>query len=162
MENLAHSASFHSRKKTAPSKPGIKQLGWRDLRQPKVAAWGLASLFPIWLTFAIATFPGEWLHTTVPSVPVVPTWVAAPGEAEGKWDWTSVHALLFGGDVDLVARKPTSLSSNRLVLPGLDVEGGKPDGTPAGEALSLRGRRLEGAVLHEAHLRHVDFTAVQL
>ena len=26
MENLAHSASFHSREKTAPSNPGIKQL----------------------------------------------------------------------------------------------------------------------------------------
>src|SRR6478752_5838574 len=26
MVNLAHSASFHSREKTAPSKPGIKQL----------------------------------------------------------------------------------------------------------------------------------------
>lgn len=25
MQNLAHSASFHSREKTAPSKPGIKQ-----------------------------------------------------------------------------------------------------------------------------------------
>ena len=27
MENLAHSASFHSREKTAPSNPGIKHLG---------------------------------------------------------------------------------------------------------------------------------------
>jgi hypothetical protein len=31
MQNLAHSASFHSREKTAPSKPGIKhqEHGWR-------------------------------------------------------------------------------------------------------------------------------------
>src|SRR3712207_4372182 len=27
MENLAHSASFHSNEKSAPSKPGTKQLG---------------------------------------------------------------------------------------------------------------------------------------
>jgi hypothetical protein len=27
VENLSHSASFHSVEKTAPSKPGIKQLG---------------------------------------------------------------------------------------------------------------------------------------
>jgi hypothetical protein len=31
VENLAHSASFHSREKIAPSNPGIKQLGkFRD------------------------------------------------------------------------------------------------------------------------------------
>ena len=28
MQNLAHSASFHSREKSAPSKPGTKQLGY--------------------------------------------------------------------------------------------------------------------------------------
>src|SRR3954471_6365947 len=28
MQNLAHSASFHSREKSAPSKPGTKQVGW--------------------------------------------------------------------------------------------------------------------------------------
>jgi hypothetical protein len=27
VKNLSHSASFHSVEKTAPSKPGIKQLG---------------------------------------------------------------------------------------------------------------------------------------
>src|SRR3954471_1823045 len=28
MKNLAHSASFHSNEKSAPSKPGTKQVGW--------------------------------------------------------------------------------------------------------------------------------------
>jgi hypothetical protein len=79
-----------------------------------------------------------------------------PEKPRQPWGWTSVHAVLFGGDVDLVARKPTSLWSNRLVLPGLNAEGGKPDGAPGGEVLSLRGRRLEGAVLLDAHLRHRD------
>src|ERR1700722_8759195 len=31
VENLAHSASFHSREKTAPSKSGIKHLGTRSM-----------------------------------------------------------------------------------------------------------------------------------
>ena len=138
------------------------RLGWRDLRRGKVAAWGLASLLPVFLVFAIATFPGEWLHATLPTVRVVPTQVAASGPTKGGWTWTSVHALLLGGDVDLVARKPSSLWSNRLVLPGLDAEAGRADGKLGGEALSLRGRRLEGAVLLDARLRRVDFTAARL
>ena len=34
MVNLAHSASFHSWEKIAPSKSGIKHLGYRDLAFP--------------------------------------------------------------------------------------------------------------------------------
>jgi uncharacterized protein YjbI with pentapeptide repeats len=81
--------------------------------------------------------------------------------------WRSLHELLVAGDVDFVARKPTSLWSNRLVLPGLDVIDRAKFDTEAKiaaltETLSLRGRRLEGAVLIEARLRKVDFTAARL
>src|ERR1700730_218664 len=35
--------------------------------------------------------------------------------------WASLHELLVAGKVDFAARKPTSLCSNRLVLPGFDA-----------------------------------------
>jgi len=82
-------------------------------------------------------------------------------------EWTSLHDLLVAGDVDLVARKPRSLWSNRLVLPGIDViDHAKFDSEEKIEALretfSLRGRRLEGAVLIGSGLRKVDFTGARL
>ena len=82
-------------------------------------------------------------------------------------EWTSLHDLLVAGNVDLVARKPTSLWSNRLVLPGIDViDHAKFDSEEKLESLretvSLRGRDLEGAVLIGSDLRKADFTAAQL
>ena len=82
-------------------------------------------------------------------------------------EWTSLHDLLVGGDVDLVARKPRSLWSNRLVLPGIDViDRAKFDSEEKikalPETLSLRGRRLEGAILIDSVLRKADLTAAQL
>ena len=82
-------------------------------------------------------------------------------------EWTSLHDLLVAGDVDLVARKPRSLWSNWLVLPGVDViDHAKFDSEEKIEALretfSLRGRRLEGAVLIGSGLRKVDFTGARL
>jgi uncharacterized protein YjbI with pentapeptide repeats len=135
-------------------------LAWRDLRRGKVAAWALASLAPVLLVFTIATFPGEWLDQNLPSIRIVPT----------KWPftgWTSPHDLLVGGDVDFVAQKPTSLWSNRLVLPNIDVIDHAKFDTEAKiaalpETLSLRGRRLEGAVLLSARLRKADFTGAHL
>src|SRR6266700_3709015 len=81
--------------------------------------------------------------------------------------WSSLHELLVAGAVDFVARKPTSLWSNRLVLPDIDViDHAKFDSdakiAALPESLSLRGRRLEGAVLAGARLRKVDFTAAHL
>jgi uncharacterized protein YjbI with pentapeptide repeats len=113
-----------------------------DFRTWPVVTALLASLAPIFLVFSIATFPGELLDRT-PSIRFVPT-------SEG---WTSLHELLVAGDVDLVARKPTSLWSNRLVLPGVEATAGP---------VSLRGRQLEGAVLISARLAKVDFTAARL
>ena len=82
-------------------------------------------------------------------------------------EWTSLHDMLVAGDVDLIARKPTSLWSNRLVLPGIDVidhatfDSDEKSGTSR-ETLSLRGRRLEGAVLIDSDLRKADLTAARL
>ena len=42
VENLAHSASFHSREKIAPSNHGIKQLGWLAAAADEVGEVGHA------------------------------------------------------------------------------------------------------------------------
>jgi hypothetical protein len=81
----------------------------RDVRSPKVATAALASLACVVLVFAVATFPGEWLDETLPSIRFVPTnWPSG--------EWTSLHKLLVAGEVDPIAGKPTSLWSNRLVV----------------------------------------------
>jgi hypothetical protein len=83
-------------------------ISWRDMGRYTVRAMALASLASLTLVFAIATFPGEWLHAKLPSVKVVPT----------SWSpirWHSLHDLLVGGEVDLARRRVTSLLSNRLV-----------------------------------------------
>ncbi len=134
-----------------------------DFRRGKVAAVVLASLAPVLLVFTIATFPGEWLERNLPPVRFVPTKWSTPK----SMGWSSLHELLVAGAVDFVARKPTSLWSNRLVLPDIDViDHAKFDSdakiAALPESLSLRGRRLEGAVLAGARLRKVDFTAAHL
>jgi uncharacterized protein YjbI with pentapeptide repeats len=138
-------------------------IGWRDFRHWRAAAAAVASLMPVFLVFTIATFPGEWLHENLPSARFIPS-------KESKFGfrlWISPHEVLFAGDIDLVTRRPTSLWSNRLVLPGIDViDHGKFDSdakiAAAPETFSLRDRRLEGAVLLGARMRKVDFTAARL
>jgi uncharacterized protein YjbI with pentapeptide repeats len=137
-------------------------LSWRDFRRPRIAGWAVLSLAPLLLVFTIATFPGEWLHANLPPLRFVPLPTRTADEPDG-WTLRSIHELLFGGDVDLVTRKPTSLWSNRLVLPGLDIsDRAKGGGDALAGAFSLRGRGLEGAVLLDARLRNVDFTAARL
>jgi uncharacterized protein YjbI with pentapeptide repeats len=103
------------------------------------------------LVFAVATFPGEWLEERLkPLQPIA-----------------LLRRALIEGEVDTDARKPQSLWSNRLVLPGLDViDHTKLDTEEKIAALpvtaSLRARHLEGAVLIDAGLRKVDFTAARL
>lgn len=156
-------------------------ITWRDLRHGKVAAAALVSLAPLLLVFTIATFPGEWLDK-LPSVRFVPmAWIQAgrpilwrPERTPGTWvavslkpEKVSLHEVLVAGLIDLVARKQTSVWSNRLVLPGIDViDRTKFDSeakiAAACETLSLRGRRLEGAILIGARLTNVDFAGVHL
>jgi len=146
-------------------------LSRADLRRVKIRIFGAVSLVPILLVFTIATFPGEWLEDTLPPLQIVPwngeTFDLEKGEMVRSWRLTSLHELLVAGEVDFAARKPESLWSNRLVLPGFDaIDHTKFDSEAkieaASETVSLRARHLEGAVLIGAELRKADFTGAQL
>jgi uncharacterized protein YjbI with pentapeptide repeats len=81
--------------------------------------------------------------------------------------WATLHELLVAGEVDFAARKPKSLWSNRLVLPGFDaIDHAKLDSeakiAAATKTVSLRARHLEGAVLIGAVLRKADLAAAHL
>jgi uncharacterized protein YjbI with pentapeptide repeats len=123
------------------------------VRRWRSVGWGAGvmlvciSLVSFVLVFAIATFPGEWL--------------------EAKLGWFPLRHSLIAGEVDDTARRPTSLWSNRLVLPGFDViDHAKFDTeakiVAAPEMASLRGRHLEAAMLYGAILRKVDFKGADL
>jgi uncharacterized protein YjbI with pentapeptide repeats len=138
-------------------------LASRDLRRPKIIALAFVSLGPVLLVTVIATFPGEWLEENLPSLRFIP-WKEERFE---PWRLASLHELLVAGEVDLVARKPKSLWSNRIVLPGFDVIDHAKFDTEAKiaalpEIASFRTRHLEGAVLIAASLRKADFTGAQL
>lgn len=143
------------------------QLRWLLRRRRRVQASVGASLVLLILVFTIATFPGEALHK-LPSQRFIPT----GGLYAFLWDlenanFKSVHDLLVAGKVDHAARKPRSLWSNRLVLPGFDVIDRTKFDTVAKiealpETISLRKRNLEGAVLIGAKLRKADLTAANM
>ena len=143
------------------------RLGWRDLQRGRVVAAATASLAAVLLVLCVATFPGEWLDGNLPSARFLPAhWFIATSQT-ARPEWTSLHEVLVAGEVDYVARKPRSLWSNRLVLPKIEVIDHARFDTEAKiaaltETLSLRGRRLEGAVLLFAGLTKADFTAAQL
>jgi len=129
-------------------------LSWRDFWRGNVAAVAQVSLAVslalVLLVFEVSTFPGESLNENPLSVGFLP-----------------LRKLLVAGEIDYAARKPKSLWSNVLVLPNIDVLDHAKFDTEAKiaalpETLSLRGRRLEGAVLLGARLRKVDFTAARL
>ena len=116
-----------------------------------IVAMLLLSIISLPLVFTIATFSSEWLERELRALPVI-----AP-----------LRKALVAGDVDSNARRPQSLWSDRLVLPGLDViDHTKLDTEAKIAALpvtaSLRARHLEGAVLIGAGLRKVDFTGSNL
>jgi uncharacterized protein YjbI with pentapeptide repeats len=148
-------------------------LTWQDFKRPKIAAWTIASLLPVLLVFTIATFPGEWLEDALPTVRLVPTTLAAwqlPSVKEmqaTRSGWATLHELLVAGQVNEITQQPSSLLSNRLLLPGIDVidylkfdTEDKISAHPI--TISLRGRQLQGAVMPEAKLRKADFTGAQL
>jgi uncharacterized protein YjbI with pentapeptide repeats len=168
------------------------RLGWSDLKRVKVQVLLLVSILPLLLALTIATFPGEWLEEHLRSLPIVPTdwptWGAESDQATnaaeknrgifaelklrtaaalGSMGWTSPHQLLVAGEVNYVTGRPQSLWSNVLVLPNFEL-GDRVKFDAQGkvaissDALSLRGRSLEGAVLVRAHLRKADFTGAFL
>jgi len=126
-------------------------LVWVDFKRVKVQAWLLASFLPVLVMVTIATFPGESLEQTLRPVP----------------GWATLHKLLVAGEVNYVTGMPQSPWSNVLVLPKFDIgDRGKFDAEAkiaiSSDALSLRGRSLEGAVLVFAHLRKADFSGASL
>lgn len=110
--------------------------------------------------------PAMMIVVTVASLCLVWFVATLPGELKTTEDWWP-HRLLVAGAVDPNTQRPTSLWSNRLVLPALDlVDHAKLD-TQAKLAAapvlqSLRGRKLVGAVLSYAQLPNTDFTAADL
>jgi uncharacterized protein YjbI with pentapeptide repeats len=119
-----------------------------------VCLFALASLLPILLVFTVATFPGEWLDESLPTLPLVPS-------------WASPHALLVGGEANEVTKRPRTPWSNRLILPGISaIDHARSDAgeriVASPEMVTLRGRHLEAAVLDGAHLRNIDFTGADL
>jgi uncharacterized protein YjbI with pentapeptide repeats len=122
-------------------------------RAGTILAMLLITAVSVPLVFAIATFPGEELDDWFQQLPL-----KRP---------QSILQTLIVGQVDPAGRKPRSLWSNRLVLPGLDVIDHTKFDTDAKiaalpETASFRGRHLEGAVLVGARLQKVDFTGAHL
>ena len=105
----------------------------------------------------LATFPGEWLNEHMPELRYVPT--SWPPHWPVHKDWTSLHVLLFEGEVDEVTSRPRSVFSNRLVLMDQSFVS-DPDKLDKGP--SFRGRDLNRAVLSRADLRKADFTGAML
>jgi Pentapeptide repeats (8 copies) len=149
------------------------RLGCNDFKRVKVLAWMLVSILPVLLVCTIATFPGEWLEENLPPVRLVPTtWAAwtAPSvqaiQTSGS-GWATLHELLVADKVNYVTGTPQSLWSNVLVLPNFEV-GDRvmfdAEGKIAisSDALSPRGRSLEGAYFVHAHLKKADFTGARL
>jgi uncharacterized protein YjbI with pentapeptide repeats len=123
---------------------------WRGMNPRIVAEMAIVSIAPLLLVFGAATYPGEWLDGKIPT------------ETVARW-----HEMLFAGDVNFKTRRLTSLWSNVLVLPDLDlIDRVRFDTSDkindANETMSLRGRHLEGAVLTNSKLRKADFTAASL
>jgi uncharacterized protein YjbI with pentapeptide repeats len=125
----------------------VVRRGRRRIRSGVGMVLGGISLVAILLVMAIGTVRGEWLDVTLSGFPL--------------------RSALIAGKLDPVARRPTSLWSNRLVLPRLDaVDRTRFDSAAkiaaAHETASLRGRHLAGAILDGADLEKIDFTGADL
>jgi uncharacterized protein YjbI with pentapeptide repeats len=118
------------------------------LALPLIVSVLLAVFLPL-----VTTFRGETLDDMIPR-----TYVPLTGIAENVPLLTWLRKNLVEGEVDPASRRPVSLWSNRLVLPGLDVSSLRPGLVTA----SPRNRHLEAAVMIGAILRDVDFTGANL
>jgi uncharacterized protein YjbI with pentapeptide repeats len=119
----------------------------KNWRAPaKTIAGGILSIIVVWLSFSLATIPGEWQVFT---------------------GYAPLHRTLFHGFPDPNTHRPASLFSNILVLPYLNVYDILKVDDPQKVAwrdhlLSLRGRDLRGAIFDEAFLERTDAQSVQL
>jgi len=117
---------------------------WRG--RAKTIAGTVLSVATIWLSWSLATIPGEWQAFT---------------------GYDPLHRALFHGFRDPNTHRPASPFSNILVLPYLNVYDILKVDNPQKVAwrdhlLSLRGRDLKGAIFDEAFLERTDAQSVQL
>ena len=134
-------------------------LSWmaRLQRGLTIACMAMLTASAAILILTIATIPGEFIEGSVPAN----NWLRR---------WTGIERMrdaLVTGDVNPTTRRPVSLWSNRLVLPGIDVPAHMKFDSEAKiagvvETASFRGRHLEDAVLIGANLRKVDLSGADL
>jgi uncharacterized protein YjbI with pentapeptide repeats len=132
-----------------PPALGLIPTNWQPIRD-------LPSTLVTWLTRA----PGADTSPTAHSAATLKSWFELTKPA-------SLHEVVFGGghdtDVNDTTGRPTSLVSNRLVLPGFNIyEALKIDDPKKIEwkefSFRLRSRHLEHAILWSANLTRVDLT----
>jgi uncharacterized protein YjbI with pentapeptide repeats len=124
-------------------------FGWRSWAKTFVAV--LLSMCLILFACAIATIRGEWQEGHLP--------YQAGSNSLRRW--------IFPGFADIQTRRPTSLFSRTLVMPGFNIyEALKIDDPKKVEwrqhLIDLRGRDLKGAVLDDALLPRADLRFAQL
>ena len=134
-------------------------LSWmaRLQRGLTIASMAMLTASAAILILTIATIPGEFIESSVLA-------------NSSLRRWTGIERMrdaLVAGDVNPTTRRPVSLWSNRLVLPGIDVPAHMKFDSEAKiagvvETASFRGRHLEDAVLIGANLRKVDLSGADL
>jgi uncharacterized protein YjbI with pentapeptide repeats len=103
-------------------------------------------LLVVFLSTFIATYPGEYFYKGRVAV-----------------TFKQLRIYLFEGPINQVTGLQSSLFSNRLVLPGKDFATlAGQNSARAQPSVSLRGRRLEGAILTRSNLPLADFTGAIL
>jgi uncharacterized protein YjbI with pentapeptide repeats len=124
----------------------------------EAVGWTTA-IFVAVFSVCVATFPGEWIDRLLPRVAFIPTSNLLSWSLPKNW--TSLHDLLFAGEINEVSSKPQSWFSDRLVLTDqtiVDIE--KLEKVRV--SVSLRGRDFNRAVLSRADIRKADFTGANL
>lgn len=138
----------------------------RSLTRIQRGFWPLIeTATPLAIAFTVATFPGEWLDEYIGSISWIPASITIRRghTVETKKIFTSIHNLLFVGDVDFFAQRRVSIFSNTLIVQGINlVETAKIDNNGAKTSFSLRGRELRGAVFDWADLRKIDLAGAEL
>ncbi len=121
-------------------------------------------------SFVVATIPGEWIDRTLGAVNAIATPVPVqalgnvtrdlPPGARGRQAFLPT-ALLFEGQIDDWARRPTSLFSRNLIVMDEDLV---PDnqGYANETSVSLRGRDLNFATFDRSDLHRADLTDTSL
>jgi uncharacterized protein YjbI with pentapeptide repeats len=138
-----------------PKRPPVRTLSSVVRRSIRAASQVFIASFCI----CVVTFPGEWADSFFPRISVVPmTW---PPSWNKQDDWTTLHTLLFAGEINEITSRPTSPFSDRLVITDQSlINTENLDKTE--NSLSLRGRDLSYAVLSRTDLRKADFTGANL